>query len=322
MGPHEAAVSGGAAALSAPRAVPPRANRPAPGSAFVLDDSDHSPASDRSPTRTSGADGKGLYIQQAAHMVGASSAQLRTWEQQRLISPVRTSSGYRMYSMRDIERMRQIQSLMARGVNAAGVARILDGASTPAVSPLPSEVTPLRTIGQTIRDLRKRRSMSLRQLAATTGLSPSYVSSIERSNAAPSIASLQKLGAAFDTNAIALMSGTYEAPDSLVVRANERRVLESDHGVRIEDLSTKESNLEPLIFTFRPGAGSDGAISHEGEEFLLVTAGQLYLCLDGSDEYVLEVGDSMAYRSERAHQFSNPGLVDTTVLWINTPRTF
>jgi hypothetical protein len=30
----------------------------------------------------------------------------------------------------------------------------------------------------------------------------------------------------------------------------------------------------------------------------------------------------MAYRSERAHRFSNPGTISTTVLWINTPRTF
>lgn len=64
-------------------------------------------------------------------MVGATPVQLRTWEQQNLIAPGRTSSGYRLYTITDIERMRRIQSLMAAGVNAAGVRRILDSAASP-----------------------------------------------------------------------------------------------------------------------------------------------------------------------------------------------
>ncbi len=149
--------------------------------------------------------------------------------------------------------------------------------------------------------------MTLRDLSSSTGLSASYISSVERGAAAPSIASLQKIGAVFDTNVLGLMSESYEAPCSPLVRVNDRRVLDSDKGVRIEDLSTAGSNLEPLLFTFQPGCGSDGAISHEGEEFFYVMSGQLYLCLDGSDEYYLNPGDSMSYRSERAHEFGNPG---------------
>jgi DNA-binding transcriptional MerR regulator/quercetin dioxygenase-like cupin family protein len=269
------------------------------------------------------ADGQGLYIQQAAHLVGATPVQLRTWEQQKLITPGRTPSGYRVYTITDVERMRRIQSLMATGVNAAGVRRILDAEAQPAHRPAAAADTPhAPDIAGTIRDLRKRRGMTLRDVSAATGLSPSYLSALERGAAAPSIASLQKIGAAFDTNALTLMSGSYQAPESPVVRAADRRMLDSDKGVRIEDLSTAGSNLEPLIFTFAPGAGSDGAISHEGEEFLLVLSGRLSLQLDGSEDYLLDPGDSMSFRSERAHEFGNPGTVPTSVLWLNTPRTF
>jgi DNA-binding transcriptional MerR regulator/quercetin dioxygenase-like cupin family protein len=271
-------------------------------------------------------DGPGLYIQQAGRLVGASPVQLRMWEQQHLIKPARTASGYRTYSISDIERMRRIQSLMASGVNAEGVRRILDGPSPAAHSgvaaPLSGEPSSARGVGHTIRGLRKQRGLTLRDVSAMTGLSASYLSAVERGAAAPSIASLQKIGAAFDTNVLGLMSDSYEAPSSPLVRAAARRVLDSEKGVRIEDLSTAGSDLEPLLFTFQPGCGSDGAISHEGEEFLYVMAGRLYLCLDGSDEYFLDPGDSMAFRSERAHEFGNPGDVPTTVLWINTPRTF
>lgn len=271
-------------------------------------------------------DGQGLYIQQAAKLVGSSPVQLRKWEQQHLITPARTASGYRTYTIADIERMQRIQSLMASGVNAAGVRRILDEPGHSGRNGLPGQPpTPVhaRGVGHAIRDLRTSRDLTLRDVSRMTRLSPSYISAVERGAAVPSIASLQKIAAAFDTNVLGLMTESYEAPN-LLVRADARRVIEGDKGVRIEDMSTAGSNLEPLLFTFQPGCGSDGAISHEGEEFLFVLSGQLHLRLDGSDDYFLNPGDSMAFRSERAHEFGNPNEdgPPTLVLWINTPRTF
>lgn len=269
-------------------------------------------------------DGQGLYIQQAAQLVGATPVQLRTWEQQKLIAPGRTSSGYRVYSADDIERMQRIQSLMAGGVNAEGVRRILNGPGYSAGLPpnLTAPSSHSRSAGEAIRDMRKKRGMTLRDLSQLTGLSTSYISSVERGSAAPSIASLQKIGAVFDTNVLGLMTDAYQPPDSPVVKAEDRRVLDSDKGVRIEDLSTAGSNLEPLLFTFQPGCGSDGAISHEGEEFLILMSGRLQLQLDGHQDYILEQGDSMSFSSKRPHSWINPGEIPTTVLWINTPRTF
>jgi DNA-binding transcriptional MerR regulator/quercetin dioxygenase-like cupin family protein len=269
--------------------------------------------------------GQGLYIQQAAKLVGATSDQLRKWEQQRLITPARTTSGYRTYTIEDIERMRRIQSLMAGGVNAAGVRRLLDEAGQPTHNGFPTQPAPAhaRGVGNTVRDLRKDRNLTLRDLSATTGLSASYISALERGTAAPSIASLQKIAAVFDTNVLGLMNESYDAPN-LLVRADARRIIEGERGVRIEDMSTSGTNLEPLLFTFEPGCGSDGAISHEGEEFLFVMSGQLHIRLDNSDDYFLDAGDSMSFRSERPHAFGNANSEGppAVVLWINTPRTF
>jgi transcriptional regulator with XRE-family HTH domain len=152
-----------------------------------------------------------------------------------------------------------LRSWLARFAGCDDVAFALEGctgwryvAEELAAAGITAHEAPPRSIGQVIRDLRQRRGMSLRDLAAT-GLSPSYISNVERGAASPSIASLQKLGAAFGSNAITLMSGSYEAPESPVVRKGKRRVLDSDKGVRIEDLSTAGSNLEPLIFTLDKG---------------------------------------------------------------------
>jgi DNA-binding transcriptional MerR regulator len=266
----------------------------------------------------------GVYIQQAAAMVGATSAALRMWEKYGIVRPSRTTAGYRVYTMADIERMHQVRQLLEDGVNLAGIVRILEsnGQTFSRSSKRQGEARVRRTVGDTILELRTRHKLTLRQLSERTGLSPSYISSVERSLASPSIASLQKIATAFDTNVLTLLSDSYEAPDTPVIRRNERRIIQSAHGVTIEDLSTAHSDLEPLVFTIQPGSGSDGALSHAGEEFLYVLEGRLRLRLDGVDDYDLEPGDAMSYGSLRAHQFSNIGTEPTVVVWINTPRTF
>jgi DNA-binding transcriptional MerR regulator/mannose-6-phosphate isomerase-like protein (cupin superfamily) len=263
----------------------------------------------------------GLYIQPAAEMVGVSAASLRMWERFGLVHPARNAAGYRVYSMQDIERMLRIRELLADGIDTEGIRRLLEIRSDTPPSVTCPESTSL-TLGARLRALRAARGDTLRRVAERTGLSPSYINSVERSLSSPSIASLQKLAAAFDTNVIALLGGAYQAPDTPLIRRVERTLLESSHGVTIEDLSTARSGLEPLMFTIAPGAGSDGAVSHAGEEVLLVLKGEFRLRLDGKTDYDLEPGDSMSFDSRRSHQFSNVGPLPTVVFWVNTPRTF
>jgi len=266
----------------------------------------------------------GVYILQAARMVGTTTASIRMWEKYSLIQPDRTSSGYRVYTMEHVARLRQIHHLTLEGVNHAGILRILENPPSNLTTPALAHDNGQRhhNVGETLRNLRARTGLTLRQVAERTSLSPSYISSVERSLATPSLASLSKLASAFGTSVQGLMNDAYDAPDTVMVRAADRRVLDSGHGVTIEDMSTADSNLESLLFTIAPGAGSDGAFSHDGEEFMFLVSGVLSLKLDGTDDYDLQPGDSMSYDSARPHQWANHGHEPAVVVWVNTPRTF
>lgn len=257
-------------------------------------------------------------------MVGTTSASIRMWEKHGLVSPERMSSGYRIYSMAQVSRLRRIHSLTLDGVNPAGILLILEGeAAIPTATQGIHDINqPTRSLGETLKVLRSVSRLTLRQVAERTGLSPSYISSVERSLAVPSLPSMQRLAVAFGTNVQGLMGQELEAPDTVLVRSTERRILDSGNGVTIEDMSTASSNLESLLFTVMPGAGSDGAFSHEGEEMLYIAAGELVLTLDGTDEYHIAQGDSMSYDSKRPHAWINPGHEATVIVWVNTPRTF
>jgi MerR family transcriptional regulator/heat shock protein HspR len=66
-------------------------------------------------------------ISVAAELVGVHPQTLRIYERKGLVRPKRSaSSNSRRYSARDIERLREIQELTGKGVNLAGVRRVME----------------------------------------------------------------------------------------------------------------------------------------------------------------------------------------------------
>ena len=66
------------------------------------------------------------YISVAARLIEAHPQTLRMYERAGLVRPCRTPQGLRLYSERDLERLRQIQRLTQEmGVNLAGVDLVL-----------------------------------------------------------------------------------------------------------------------------------------------------------------------------------------------------
>jgi MerR family transcriptional regulator/heat shock protein HspR len=65
-------------------------------------------------------------ISVAADLVGMHPQTLRIYEQKGLVRPKRTPGNTRLYSERDLERLREIQRLTSDlGLNLAGVERVL-----------------------------------------------------------------------------------------------------------------------------------------------------------------------------------------------------
>src|SRR5918911_2536662 len=64
-------------------------------------------------------------ISVAADLVGMHPQTLRIYENKGLVRPKRTPGNTRLYSERDLERLRQIQQLTDLGLNLAGVEHVL-----------------------------------------------------------------------------------------------------------------------------------------------------------------------------------------------------
>ena len=65
-------------------------------------------------------------ISVAAKLTGMHPQTLRIYERKRLLTPGRTPKATRLYSQRDIDRLKYIQQLTHEGVSLAGVKIIMD----------------------------------------------------------------------------------------------------------------------------------------------------------------------------------------------------
>lgn len=254
----------------------------------------------------------GHRIGEAARLVGVSPSALRLWERQGLVSPGRTTGRYRLYTDADLERLAQVRRMrQVERVNAPGIRRVLGSASGSHGGGID---------GRLLHDLRRARGLSLREAAERAGLSTSLVSAIERGVAGASVASLQRLTSTYGTTVAELIRPPQRR--GRVTRAARRPRLAVGEAVRIEQLAADASLLEPQLFHLAPGASSDGAYAHVGEEFLFVLSGALTVWVGEHERYRLGDGDALLFPSNLPHRWRNDASRETRLLWINTPPTF
>jgi len=262
-----------------------------------------------------------LTVGQTARILGVSPSTLRLWESVGLISPVRSNGRYRLYSPELLQMLKRIKYLRdVKRLNVPGIKQAL-GAAARAAHGASNGSGASPDLGPRLRRLRQRRGLGLIAAARQAKISPGFLSAIEHSHANASVATLQRLAAAYGTTVVDLFQRKPKSATRLV-RPNERRVLQTQSGVRMEMLADGTTSLQCMLFRVAPGAGSDGAYSHQGEEFIYMLDGSLELWLDELECHVLHPGDSFWFESTLGHRWYNPGKADAVLLWINTPPTF
>lgn len=65
-------------------------------------------------------------ISVAAELAGLHPQTLRQYDRMGIVRPRRAGGRYRLYSMRDVRRLRQVTELTAEGLNLVGIQRVMD----------------------------------------------------------------------------------------------------------------------------------------------------------------------------------------------------
>ena len=259
-----------------------------------------------------------LTVGETARILGVSPSTLRLWENVGLISPARSNGRYRLYSPELLTVLKRIKYLRdVKLLNLPGIVQML---GRPGKAPSSDGSKQPTDLGPKLRRLRKRSGMGVVEAARRAKISAGFLSALELSKANPSVATLQRLTAAYGTTVL----NFYDVPRHAkrLIRPRDRRVIQTQSGVTMELLSAGAQQLQSMIFRVQPGGGSDGAYSHQGEEFIYMMNGTLELWLDELECHTLRAGDSCWFESTLGHRWYNPSNTEAVLLWINTPPTF
>jgi transcriptional regulator with XRE-family HTH domain len=176
-------------------------------------------------------------------------------------------------------------------------------------------------LGKKIREARKRRGLTLAQLAEQCDCSTSLISQIETGAVNPSFSTLKTIGEALETD-MAMLVAQDSAINSVLfslMTSRERKTLTTEGGVKFQLLSRGVDISCEFIRNEWPPQTSTGKelYTHEGEECGLLLEGELEVETNQGIHH-MKPGDTITLRSTIPHRVSNPGKKKAVAIWINS----
>jgi transcriptional regulator with XRE-family HTH domain len=155
-------------------------------------------------------------------------------------------------------------------------------------------------IGSAIREVRKRKGITIPQMCEGTGLSKGFISNVETNKTSPSIATLDSIARYLK---VPLSYFLLRKEERLTVIRKEDRKVKTNGKSRIEYLTTK-GPLRMMIVEMPPGSSTEANHAHEGYEVHLLMKGRL-LAGQGEDEMIIEEGDTFSWNASVPHFVKN-----------------
>jgi len=179
-------------------------------------------------------------------------------------------------------------------------------------------------IGVHIKELRKRRKLTVRELAARSGVSHATISLIERDRTSPSIDTLSAMTDALGTTLVGFFDDIEQSiPYSPFYTADQLVEIGETSTISYRMLGINHPNRRLLMLreSYEVGADTGEAYSHRSQEAGFVLAGEIELTV-GNETRLLRQGDAYYFDSQLPHRFRNVGKTRAEIISAVTPPTY
>ena len=177
-------------------------------------------------------------------------------------------------------------------------------------------------VGRKIKELRKERRLSLRQLAEMAALAPSTIQKVESNRISPTLGTVLRIAQAFGKDPRYFLDGFGPRSDVVFQRPSERtRVAVPDRKFAIEPLTpdVRDPAFSAVTLIIGPRAKvAHRVFPHHGEELQYCLQGEVEYTVQGK-KYRLRPGDSLRFKTHLPHQWANVGKGEARLLMICTP---
>ncbi|MFI1014892.1 helix-turn-helix domain-containing protein [Streptomyces sp. NPDC020965] len=175
--------------------------------------------------------------------------------------------------------------------------------------------TDLPDVAPRLRELRRRRGLTLEAAAQRAGLSPAHLSRLETGRRQPSLPMLLSLARIYGT-AIGELLGEVSAERDPIVRAGRREPAAAD-GWTYHQVGAPGRAMQALRLVVPYGAQGDLVRVHPGEEWIHVLDGRVRLTL-GEAVHELGPGDSAHFDSLTPHRIAAATRDGAEMLFVHT----
>ncbi|MEM6665773.1 MAG: XRE family transcriptional regulator [Pseudomonadota bacterium] len=207
----------------------------------------------------------------------------------------------------------------------------MDGTGQAKTATVSAIAESLISLGSEVRQVRKARQMTLKDLAVASGISVSHLSAIERGAANPSIETVYGIADGLGITPdwfFARRSGAGPMEKAYVVRRQNRRNLNMLYGEGTDELGYNDALLSSSIgggfymgvADYEPHSSRPGhpLYQHGGEQHGLILTGEMELQI--GDEFItLREGDSYSFPASIAHNARNTTDRPCKLVWAVSP---
>ncbi len=179
-------------------------------------------------------------------------------------------------------------------------------------------------LAQRIRAARTARGLTLDQVSESSGLGKGLLSKVENFRVTPTLPTLARICETLGIKISELLEGLDTKPKLSVTRIHQRKLVERDGGdsnIRYYSLAQGRTNrsMDPFELVIPARGGRKKAMSHEGEEFLIVLKGEVEFEFDGKVQTLTE-GDCLYFDAEIDHRVFNSTNKDARILCVFRER--
>jgi len=179
-----------------------------------------------------------------------------------------------------------------------------------------------KLVGTKLKSTRLKHDMTIQELAASSRVSANMISRIERGLTTPSVDILMKLATTFGLSISYFVEEASTNTAVVVTRGGEGKKVfffEDKHQIVSLTEGISDPSFSVFIDTLERGCSSgEGNMVQAGEEFAWILTGKLEIWVD-NELFVLDAGDSVAFKASHPHRWRNLHDGETRVLWVVSP---
>ncbi len=175
-------------------------------------------------------------------------------------------------------------------------------------------------IGDSLKEIRKQKQLTLKQLADKTELSAAYLSKLENDHTSPNLINLQKICEALQITMADFLNEKSEETPRIVKSSARPDLFTTGSGILYQLIFDRSAKTKIISMKIqKDNYKEEMSWGHHDDELGIVAEGSLVVTI-GEDNFVLLPGDFIYIKAHEVHHYKKVGEGPCTVYWIYIPE--